>query len=115
MVVVGQGFARQLEQDFVARASAAAVEVLDYYDELLDDRAAHPRDDLLSALAADMPEDEDGRRDLIANCFFFVEAGHATTTSLISAGTLLLLEHPDQLLRLRKDPGLVSTPSRCAA
>ena len=63
MVVVGQGFARQLEQDFVARASAAAVDVLDYYSELLDDRRAHPRDDLLSALAADMPENEDGRRE----------------------------------------------------
>ena len=32
-----------------------------------------------------------------------------TTTSLLSAGTLLLLEHPDQLLRLRNDPSLISS------
>jgi pimeloyl-[acyl-carrier protein] synthase len=107
MVTVGQAFARQREPEFVDRANTATTEVLEYYSELLAERRARPHDDLISALAADMPEDEDARRDLVANCFFFVEAGHVTTTSLISCGTLLLLEHPDQLARLKEDPSMI--------
>jgi cytochrome P450 len=107
MLVLGQGFARQTEPGFVERADGAVAELLAYYGQLLDERAADPRDDLISALAADVPADADGRLDLLANCVFFVEAGHVTTTSLIAGGTLLLLEHPDQLERLRADPSLI--------
>jgi len=108
MFMLGQGFARQQEPEFVERAGIAVVEMLDYYSDLLDERAAKPRGDLISALAADMPRDEGGRLDLEANCVFFIEAGHVTTTSLISGGMLLLLQHPDQLARIRGDPRAVT-------
>src|SRR5262249_10895670 len=45
-----------------------------------------------SALAHQLPKDSETHADTVANCVLFVIAGHATTTSLIAAGTLLLLE-----------------------
>jgi cytochrome P450 len=109
MLTLDVGFARRHEAGAVEHASAAVTEMVAYFDALLDERAARPRDDLLSMLAADVPDDQDGRADLLANCVFFVEAGHATTTSLITGATLLLLEHPDQLQRLRTDPSLLAS------
>jgi len=103
MVELGLGFAHQQEPEFVARASVAVSEMLAFFSAQLDERAADPRDDLLSVLAATIPDDEDGRPDVVANCIFFVSAGHQTTTSLIAGGTLLLLEHPPILERLRRD------------
>lgn len=107
MLALGTGFARQHEPDRISAASAATTEMLDFFGELLDERASDPRDDLLSILAADAPADDEGRRDLIANCVFFVEAGHVTTSSLITGGVLLLLEHRDQLEALLDDPALL--------
>jgi cytochrome P450 PksS len=39
--------------------------------------------------------------------FLLLVAGHETTVNLISGGTLALLQHPEQLERLRKDPQLI--------
>lgn len=46
---------------------------------------------------------------MLANCVLFVIAGHATTTSLIAGGILLLLQHPEHL------HDLVARPERIPA
>jgi pimeloyl-[acyl-carrier protein] synthase len=101
------GFEHRHEPGTVRRASAAVEEMLTYFTALLDARTASPEDDLMSLLAADSPTDDEDRADLVANCIFFVEAGHVTTSSLITGATLLLLQHPEQLARLRADLALV--------
>jgi pimeloyl-[acyl-carrier protein] synthase len=100
-------FARQHDPGAVAATSRALAEMLDYFNELLDLRARSPEADLMSMLATDRPADDEGRADLLANCVFFVNAGHITTTSLIAGGFQLLLEHPDSLARLKQDPDLI--------
>ena len=58
----------------------------------------------MTALAARHADGED-RQDLIANCIFFVLAGHQTTTTLLTLGTHLICTHPDARAALDDDPG----------
>jgi hypothetical protein len=45
--------------------------------------------------------------EVAANATFLFLAGHETTTNLIGNGLYALLRHPDQLAKLRAEPGLV--------
>jgi pimeloyl-[acyl-carrier protein] synthase len=78
--------------------------MLSYFSGLLEQRTAEPADDLMTALAARHAEGED-RQDLLANCIFFINAGHQTTTTLLTLGTHLLCTHPEALAALQEDPG----------
>jgi pimeloyl-[acyl-carrier protein] synthase len=88
----------------VQAANDAAGQLLSYFAGLLDQRAAQPADDLMTALAARHAVGED-RQDLIANCIFFILAGHQTTTTLLTLGTHLICTHPDARAALHDDPG----------
>jgi len=75
---------------------------------LVAERRADPRDDLISRLAApDAAGDRLDDDELLAMVFVLLIAGYETTVNLIATGTLLLLRNPDQLARLRSDPGLI--------
>ena len=79
-----------------------------YFRALVAKRRRSPRDDILSALA----HAEDGgerlsEREMLNLLRLLLIAGNETTTNLIGNGMLALLAHPDQLARLRRDPGLV--------
>src|SRR5215216_7157771 len=71
LVIVNRAFAHQNDPDAMARGSEAAEELQRRFGDLLEARAREPEDDLLSALAADVPVDGDERADLVANCIFF--------------------------------------------
>jgi cytochrome P450 len=47
------------------------------------------------------------REDLAEICSMILRAGHDTTTNMIGLGTMLLLQHPDQLAALKRDEALV--------
>jgi hypothetical protein len=82
----------------------------DYFRELIAERRAAPRDDMLSALiAAEEAGDKLNEEELLATCILLLVAGHETTVNLIGNGTLALLRHPDQLRKLRERPGLIGT------
>jgi cytochrome P450 len=74
-----------------------------------------PVDDIWSVLVQAEVVDDDGTptrlTDHELDLFFFLlaAAGSETTRNAISNGLLALVEHPEQLERLRKDPGLVDT------
>src|SRR5580704_3556994 len=106
LATLNRGFARQRDADRTAvhAANDAARQMMSYFTELLEQRAAAPADDLMTALAAQHAEGEE-RQDLIANCIFFINAGHQTTTTLLTLGTHLLCTHPQALAALKEDPG----------
>jgi pimeloyl-[acyl-carrier protein] synthase len=104
LLTMARGAGTQDDRDALERVNGAAAAMLVYFTRELVQCAREPRDDLLSTLARDLPGEPDARADLAANCMFFVDAGYAPTTSLISAGILLLLEDQRAAQRLREHP-----------
>jgi hypothetical protein len=73
-------------------------------------RGAPADPDVLDALIADHARGDGLSIDeILHNCIFMLNAGHDTTTSLISNGIDLLLRFPDQKARLIADPGLMKS------
>jgi cytochrome P450 PksS len=79
-----------------------------YIRKFIRKRRAEPRDDLISAL---IQAEEAGNRlsgdELVSTVILLLVAGHETTVNLIGNGVLALLEHPEQLAKLRNDPSLI--------
>lgn len=90
---------------------AATRRLLDYLDRLIGDKLAHPADDLFSTLAARVGAGELSRGEAADIGLLLLVAGHETTANMIALGTLALLQHPDQLARLRAsdDPKVVAS------
>lgn len=88
----------------VGDALRAVVDLEAYFREQLQQRRAAPGDDLLTALLqAHEQDDRLDEQELISTCTMLLFGGHETTTNLIGNGVLALLQHPDQLARLRQD------------
>jgi len=89
-------------------ATAARATMEGYFGELVAERRARPRDDLLTQLIeAEDKGDQLSERELISTAILLFAAGFETTTHLIGNSVLALLRNPDQLTRLRHDPGLL--------
>jgi cytochrome P450 len=95
---------------FALRALLPIVSFLRYIRRLVRERRATPRDDLVSALVqAKEAGDKLNEDELLAMIFLLIVAGYETTVNLIGNGTLALLQHPDQLAKLRTDPALIAS------
>jgi cytochrome P450 len=71
-------------------------------------RRRDPQDDLASALIqAEEAGDKLSEDELLAMVFLLLIAGHETTVNLIGSGVLALLEHPEQMEKLRQEPSLI--------
>jgi len=115
-----------------AAAGEAWAEYITYLVALLEDRRAHPRDDLISVLlssadAGEISFDEDalhsrlqdgaladsslglGADDLLAFLVLLLVAGNATTRNALSGGMLALSSFPSERAKLVADLGLVNT------
>jgi len=90
-------------------------EMFGYAHQLGEEKRRNPADDVWTTLTQAELEQPDGSRsslnELELDLFFLVLAfaGSETTRGAISAGLLALVEHPDQMQRLREDPSTVAT------
>ena len=76
-----------------------------YFAELVDDRLSQPRDDLSSRLVSDhVRTGQINSEEAATILHVLLIGGFDTTKQMIALGTLTLLEHPDQLARLKADP-----------
>ncbi|HYX44823.1 MAG TPA: cytochrome P450 [Acidimicrobiales bacterium] len=92
----------------LAEATAASNTMEEYFRDLVAERRARPRDDLLTQLIeAEDKGDQLSEYELISTAILLFAAGFETTTHLIGNGVLALLRNPEQLDRLRHDRGLL--------
>lgn len=81
----------------------------EYLRDLLQQRRAAPREDLMSGLiAVEEAGDQLTEDEIIATCNLLLIAGHETTVNLIANATLAMLRHPDYWTQLAGDPARAS-------
>jgi cytochrome P450 len=98
----------------LAAGNRAVVDFKDYLRDLITHRRAHPdgaKDTEVLTVLADA--EADGERlteiELLHQCIFMLNAGHETSTNMLSHGIHEMLRHPDQVIALRDDPSLIDT------
>ena len=83
-------------------------EMAAYLRELAAERRARPKDDLVSVMVDPAHEETLDTPTLFTFAVLLIFAGNETTTNLIANMVTLLLENPDQLELLRRDPSLAA-------
>jgi cytochrome P450 len=79
-----------------------------YAARMVAEKRQHPESDLVSQLIAlEEGGDRLSEAELVSMITLLIFAGHETTSNLIAIGTLMLIDHPEQLERLKGDPSQV--------
>jgi cytochrome P450 len=81
-----------------------------YLAELIEERRATPREDLITALiTAEEDGDQLTTEEIVATCNLLLIAGHETTVNLIANAILAMLRHPQHWAALAADPERASS------
>jgi len=98
--------------EMLQRGNDAVTGFVEFLKGLIEKRGRKPGDPESDVLTRLIQGEQDGETlsapELHHNCIFLLNAGHETTTNLIGNGLWLLLNHPEELARLRGEPGLIS-------
>jgi cytochrome P450 len=98
---------REQDKDTVR---STLMEFFHYFEGLVADRRANPRDDLASVIAnAEVDGKPIGMLEAIGYYVLIATAGHDTTSSAIAGGLHALLDHPEQLRILSDDRSVIPT------
>lgn len=94
------------------RSMAAGIEVFEYTQQMLAERRARPRDDMMTALMqAEIPDGDGMRRldeiEIVTFIVLLAGAGVETVARLLSWAAVILARHPDQRALLAGDPSLI--------
>jgi cytochrome P450 len=87
---------------------ASLTELMGYLDELISRKQREPKEDILSRLVVEQLEPGHLDRGAMLNITrLLLSAGHQTTQNMTALGVLTMLQHPEQLEAIRRDPGLI--------
>jgi len=89
------------------RQAAALLALNEYVAEHIRRKRRAPAKDLLSALVSSNDEDRLTDEELLGNAVLLLITGHETTINLLGNGLFALLQNPDQLDLLRRQPELI--------
>jgi cytochrome P450 len=103
------------DEEAILAAEEATASIALHLLPILGDRRHRPGEDLASQLLR-LGDNGDalglgalGLDEVLATCILLLTAGHETTANLIGNGVLTLMEHPDQLHLLQRDPALIKS------
>jgi pimeloyl-[acyl-carrier protein] synthase len=96
-----------MDDDALAKANATISGLEQAFTEIIARRREQLGDDLLSMLIREADNGVLSEDELIANAWGLFAGGYDTTGGAIATGMIQLLEHPEQLEQLRRDPSLV--------
>ncbi len=113
-VVIGlSGLSGEFSREDVVRG---ADEMAEYFEQIANERRAHPQDDLISVLVDAEQGDALTDGEVLAFILLLLIAGNETTTNLIGNAMMALLNHPDQLEAVSSDfsliPGMIEEALR---
>jgi cytochrome P450 len=101
-------FARFLPPEVQQRTRDAGSAMADYFEALLPERRRNLGDDLISTMIrANESADRLSDDTLVIQAIGIIIAGYETTIGLIGNGMRGLMDHPDQLEKLRARPELI--------
>ena len=85
-------------------------ELFQLFGKIIEDRKANPRDDLATLLAtAEVDGEPMGPMETFGYYLITFTAGHDTTKNALAGGMWALVENPDELEKLKRDPGLLDS------
>jgi cytochrome P450 len=92
------------------KGDSAVTAFCDYLADLVADRTKNPGDPNTDVLTRLIKTDGEklSHTELLQNCIFTLNAGHETTTNLISNALCLLDDNPEQKNRLIEDASLIA-------
>lgn len=107
---LGLGFFSGRDDESFRKQRALLDEMRAYFVPLAEERRDRPREDLMTGL---VQAEHEGSKlsydEMLQMLVLLLVAGNETTTTLIGNAVLTLLDHPDQLKRLRTDLGLMAS------
>ena len=90
------------------RANAAGTAMYECLVRAVAERRETPGDDLISSMiAVEESGDQLTNAEIVTMTSLLLTAGNVTTTDLIGNGVHALLQHPNELQKLRDDPSLI--------
>ena len=95
-------------EEMQAYQQKTADSIYEYFEEVLDEREAERRDDLLSRfLDVEVDGEKLKRTEILDICFLFLIAGLDTVTATLDCMFAYLAQHPEQRQRLVDDPSVI--------